>query len=132
MQEPMKKTSILLLSALTLLACSGRRDARTDGVDSVAVQAEERHPDTAATVVTEEPADTVPAWMTAFPATAQDDSIRPVMRWRFSLADGAAPLILRSDIVTSHCIEMPLEASISRKLPDFIPETLYNPNMSDT
>ena len=87
------RTIALIPLLLLFLACTCRRESKKDYMDSVVVQTEEVRPDPAAAVMTEEPADTVPAWMAAFPATAQDDSIRPVMRWRFNLADGTFPHI---------------------------------------
>ena len=97
------------MSALTLLACSGRRASHTltgqDQDDSLSVPADSlqaySQPDCKA--------DSSMAWVTegvertdSVPA----DSIIPVRRWKFSLADGSFPCFVRNDSVFIKAMEV--------------------------
>ena len=51
---------------------------------------------------------------------------------RWSLEEGAAPLILKSDMVTSPFIDIPLADNMSANCQQVCPGTSYRPSMSET
>lgn len=108
----MKKSGILLLSVLTLLACSARQRGQTAAVqeqgDSLPTQ-EVACTESTGAEEAEVPADSSMAWVTdgvERPDSVPADSIIPVRRWKFSLADGTFPCTVRNDSVIVKAIEV--------------------------
>ena len=105
----MKENGIMLLSALMLFACSGRRANQTAAWQK---QEDSLHVSTESLQAGSQPdckADSSMAWVTegvertdSVPA----DSIIPVRRWKFSLADGSFPCFARNDSVFIKAIEV--------------------------
>ena len=97
------------MSALMLFACSGRRANQTAAWQK---QEDSLHVSTESLQADSQPdckADSSMAWVTEGAERTDSvpaDSIIPVRRWKFSLADGSFPCFIRNDSVFIKAIEV--------------------------